>query len=107
LLTVLLIVLYFNNWSVGNLFSGEWEVVKHRIPLYIFIVITLVLSILGFVKQFSLIPVLGVLSNAYLMTELGLTNWLRFLAWLLIGLSLYFLYGIRHSKERHSTELRH
>jgi len=49
-------------------------------------------------KRLSLIPVLGVLSCAYLMTELGITNWIRFLVWLAIGLFLYFTYGSRHSK---------
>jgi len=32
------------------------------------------------------------------MTELGVTNWLRFLLWLAAGLVIYFLYGNRHSK---------
>jgi uncharacterized membrane protein len=49
-------------------------------------------------KELSLIPVLGLLANFYLMSQLGITNWLRFLIWLLIGLVLYFVYGIRHSR---------
>jgi basic amino acid/polyamine antiporter, APA family len=44
--------------------------------------------------------VLGVLTCGYLMTELGWTNWYRFLIWLLIGLIIYFLYSYRHSKLR-------
>jgi hypothetical protein len=32
------------------------------------------------------------------MTELGITNWLRFGIWLAIGLVLYFVYGVRHSR---------
>ena len=35
-----------------------------------------------------LIPVLGLLINLYLMSQLGITNWLRFLIWLVIGLVL-------------------
>ena len=31
------------------------------------------------------------------MSELGITNWLRFLIWLAIGLVLYFTYGAKHS----------
>jgi hypothetical protein len=32
------------------------------------------------------------------MTELGVTNWIRFGAWLLVGLLIYFFYGYRNSK---------
>jgi hypothetical protein len=32
------------------------------------------------------------------MSELGITNWARFGVWLVIGLLLYFSYGIFHSK---------
>jgi len=38
------------------------------------------------------------LTNLYLMAHLGVTNWMRFGIWLLIGLSIYFLYGRRKSK---------
>jgi len=34
------------------------------------------------------------------MSELGLTNWLRFLIWLVIGLVIYFTYGVKHSRLR-------
>ena len=32
------------------------------------------------------------------MTELGITNWSRFLAWLGLGLLVYIFYGYRNSK---------
>lgn len=41
---------------------------------------------------------LGVLSSLLLMLGLPLDTWLRFAAWLAIGLVVYALYGIRHSK---------
>ncbi len=75
-----------------------WEVFKHEIPLIVFLVGSGVLAVLCFTKRLSLIPVMGVLTCGYLMTELGLTNWIRFGIWLLIGLVLYFAYGVRHSK---------
>jgi len=37
------------------------------------------------------------MSCFYLMTELGYTNWLRFLIWLVVGLVIYFTYSYRHS----------
>lgn len=75
-----------------------WEVFKHKIPLLGYIVIATILVVQCFRKSLSLIPVLGVLTCGYLMTELGWTNWYRFLIWLAIGLVIYFLYSYRHSK---------
>jgi basic amino acid/polyamine antiporter, APA family len=45
---------------------------------------------------FAVAP-LGALSSLFLMLGLPLDTWLRFLGWLVIGLVLYALYGIRHS----------
>jgi len=56
------------------------------------------------VRQWSLIPVLGLLTNLYLMSELGITNWMRFLVWLVIGLVLYFAYGMRHSRLKNHVD---
>ncbi len=41
---------------------------------------------------------LGILSCAYLMAFLPGRTWLRLVVWLVIGLVLYFAYGVRHSK---------
>ncbi|MDX5482174.1 MAG: amino acid transporter, partial [Hymenobacteraceae bacterium] len=78
--------------------SGGWESFQHKIPLLGFIGVTVVLTVLTFLRNLSLIPVLGLLTNLYLMTELGITNWSRFLAWLAFGLVIYFAYGYRNSK---------
>jgi basic amino acid/polyamine antiporter, APA family len=59
-----------------------------------------VLAVLSYLRNFSLLPIIGVLINLYLMTELGITNWLIFLIWLAIGLVIYFSYGYKHSKLR-------
>ncbi len=45
-----------------------------------------------------LIPALGVLSCLALMAFLPRETWHRFLAWLAIGVVVYFAYSIRHSK---------
>jgi amino acid transporter len=66
-------------------------------PFFIFIILSAVLAVLAFIKNLSLIPVLGLLSCFYLMTELGYTNWIRFLAWLIIGLLIYFTYSYKNS----------
>jgi amino acid transporter len=79
-------------------FSQGWLVVREKLPLYLYLILALVMSILSFTRNLSLIPVLGLLSCGYLMTELGYTNWLRFLIWLAIGLVVYFGYSYKNSK---------
>lgn len=69
-----------------------------KLPYFLFIGLSAVITVLAFIKNLSLIPVLGLLSCFYLMTELGYTNWLRFLIWLVIGLVIYFTYSYWHSK---------
>ncbi|WP_431956788.1 amino acid permease [Nocardia lijiangensis] len=44
-----------------------------------------------------LIPILGVLSCLWLMLNLSVETWLRFLVWMAIGLVIYFAYSRRHS----------
>ena len=44
------------------------------------------------------LPVASVLVNTWLMTNLGIDNWLRLFGWLAIGLVIYFSYGRFHSK---------
>ncbi|MEO6118361.1 MAG: amino acid permease, partial [Methylotenera sp.] len=45
-----------------------------------------------------LIPVLGILSCGALMAFLPATTWFRFFVWILIGIVVYFVYSIHHSK---------
>jgi len=71
---------------------------SHKIPYIVFVIFSVVMVVLAFVKRLSLIPFLGVMSCTYLMTELGIINWMRFGLWLLIGLIVYFAYGYRNSK---------
>ncbi len=65
---------------------------------YAFWLLFIVLSVFSYLKNFSLIPVLGMVSNFYLMMQLNWTNWTAFLIWLSVGLVIYFLYSKRHSK---------
>ena len=47
------------------------------------------------------VPIIGALLCVYLMRELTVETWLRFLGWLALGLLIYFAYGRRHSKLQH------
>jgi APA family basic amino acid/polyamine antiporter len=79
-------------------FSQGWDYWKHYIPFYLFIIVTIGVSILTFVRKFSFIPVMGMISCFYLMTEIELRNWIVFGVWLAVGLSIYFGYGYHKSK---------
>jgi len=79
-------------------FSQGWEYWKHFIPFYLFLVVAAILSFATFTRKLSLIPVMGMLSCFYLMTEIGLKNWIVFTIWMGIGLIIYFVYGYRKSK---------
>lgn len=74
------------------------EINHTNLPMIIFSLSAIVISYFAVLKKWSLIPVMGLILNLYLMSELGVINWLRFGIWLLIGLSLYFVYGYRHSR---------
>lgn len=70
----------------------------HDVPMILFWILFAVLSILSFVKRYSAIPVLGMITNFYLMTQLNFTNWAAFFVWLVFGLIIYLLYGRKKSK---------
>lgn len=80
--------------------SGWFEIVRHHFPFLIFCSVSIVITFQAVAKRWSLIPVLGLMTNLYLMSELGVTNWFRFGIWLIIGLLLYFTYGYKHSRMR-------
>jgi APA family basic amino acid/polyamine antiporter len=44
------------------------------------------------------VSTMGVLVCGAMIFELGWTNWARLGAWLVIGLVVYFAYGVKHSK---------
>jgi basic amino acid/polyamine antiporter, APA family len=45
-----------------------------------------------------LAPIATILTCLLLMAGLPITNWIRFVVWLLIGLCLYYFYGKKHSQ---------
>src|ERR1700722_5446753 len=45
-----------------------------------------------------LVPILGILSAGYLMTQLAAITWIVMISWLLFGLIIYFTYSVKHSK---------
>ncbi|MBP9185694.1 MAG: amino acid permease, partial [Bacteroidia bacterium] len=92
LISLFLFIVFDNTGTFKNIHKLEnW-------PTLAFWLLFVVLSILSFLKRYSAIPVLGMVTNFYLMTMLNFTNWAAFLLWLCFGLIVYFIYGRAHSK---------
>jgi basic amino acid/polyamine antiporter, APA family len=56
------------------------------------------------VPWMPMLPVLAVLGCVYLMLNLSVATWLRFVVWLAIGMAVYLGYGRRHSRLRTDEE---
>jgi basic amino acid/polyamine antiporter, APA family len=63
-----------------------------------FVCTAVVIALLTFIRNYSVIPVLGVLFCLYLMIEIPPKSWMVFFGWMSLGLAIYFLYGYRKSK---------
>ena len=85
--------------SIGTLFAfmlvcaGVWIMRRRRpdIPR-------------GFtVPALPVVSILGIIVCGAMIYGLGWTNWMRLLVWLVIGLAIYFSYGVKHSRLRQET----
>lgn len=88
---------YFNQNNLHSIDFSSWENIRSVVPYVFFVLMALVVAVLSFFKNLSLIPSLGLLSCSYLLCESGTSNWERFLIWLAAGLVIYFLYGKKKS----------
>jgi basic amino acid/polyamine antiporter, APA family len=48
-------------------------------------------------------PLLGIVFSIWLVSQLQLLTWVRFVVWLVIGAVIYGLYGYRHAKLGHGV----
>ena len=69
-----------------------------NISLLIFWVSAVLLAVITFIKKYSLIPLMGVITCMYLLTGMSKSNWVWFIGWLILGIIIYFLYGYKKSK---------
>jgi len=68
------------------------------LPMLLFWIVTVIVTALTFMRNYSIIPVFGLISCFYLMAQETYLVWLRFLGWLVIGLIIYFFYSYKNSK---------
>jgi basic amino acid/polyamine antiporter, APA family len=64
----------------------------------IFVILAILMTAYTVLKQWSLIPVLGVLCCLYLMIEIPVKSWAVFFGWMTLGLCIYFGYSFKRSK---------
>lgn len=76
--------------------------------LFAFVIVSAGVIVLRFTRKdihrpfrvplFPFVPALGILLCGGLMVRLPLSTWVRFVAWLVLGLIIYCAYSYRHSK---------
>jgi amino acid transporter len=79
-------------------YESGFGLFKHKIPMWIFLIVLVGLSVWSFKENLSLIPLLGLICCLYMMAELSVWNWIYFTIWLLIGLTIYFSFSRNNSK---------
>jgi len=80
--------------ALSNLNAESYQ----EILFLLFLVSAVIITIFTFIRNYSVIPVLGVLFCLYLMIEIPAKSWMVFFGWMAFGLSIYLLYGRRKSK---------
>jgi amino acid transporter len=95
-----LLFVYFFRVRVRETFTALADDSLQDILFLIFIVMAGIIAVLTFIKNFSIIPILGVLFCSYLLIEIPAISWIWFFVWMAFGLIIYFIYGYRKSKLR-------
>lgn len=97
--TIIIIQVFSTNYF-SDLFNlnGDTATVTFNVSSLIFWLSCIILSIVTLFKNWSLIPLLGLVTCLYLLTGMTAMNWAWFGGWLVLGLVVYFLYGYKKSK---------
>ncbi|MFN5055342.1 MAG: amino acid permease [Bacteroidota bacterium] len=93
-----LVFIYFFRSRIIDACAHLFEEGYQEFLFLIFVLFSGVLAVFSFLRQFSLIPILGVSCCMYLMVEIPANSWLVFFGWMSLGLLIYFFYGKNKSK---------
>ena len=98
ILSIVLLSVFTENYFSGLLhFDVDATALTYNVSALLFWSICILLSIGAFIKNWSLIPLMGLTTCLYLLTGMTAMNWAWFGGWLLIGLIIYLLYGYKKS----------
>lgn len=89
-------VYIFRERAIKAFTEFHWENTE-EVLFIIFLIFAAATSVVTFLRNYSTIPIMGVLTCSYLMVEIPLISWKWFLVWMILGLVIYFLYGYRNS----------
>lgn len=89
---------FTSNSDYSKGLASFMDLATPKISVIAFWLICIILSILTYIKKYSLIPLMGVSTCLYLLTGMSKSNWAWFIAWLTLGLIFYFIYSYKHSK---------
>jgi amino acid transporter len=100
--TMLLLISIVINYLLPSFFKDTFDFSDYKMAvnctMVIFFILCIIMAVVSFFKDLSLIPLLGLISCCYLLTGMTVSNWKWFGVWLLIGLVFYFGYGYKNSK---------
>ncbi|KAK3753482.1 hypothetical protein QZH41_009879 [Actinostola sp. cb2023] len=95
-------------YGMVSLFNGEAWAIASAVVLSLALIVALVIiarqpqskSKIPFkVPLLPWLPIVSMFINIYLMMELSSVTWVRFCIWMVVGMAIYFFYGIHHSVE--------
>ena len=101
---IIIVSMLLVNFKVNQYFSSlfvfntDAATLTYNVSAIIFWIICLIMAVGAFIKNWSLIPLMGLVTCLYLLTGMTAMNWAWFGSWLLIGLVIYLLYGYKKSK---------
>jgi amino acid transporter len=90
--------LWFFYERIGNAASNIQHEGLQEILFLVFVTLAIILTVLTILRQYNVIPILGVLFCAYLLIEIPAMSWVYFFMWIGVGLAVYFLYGYWRSR---------
>jgi amino acid transporter len=91
------IFIYFGLDRISSAFAAIQTEGYQEFLYLIFVFVLIIVSILSFIRKYSVIPILGAMCCMYLMIEIPPVSWLWFFVWMTIGLVFYSFYGRRKS----------